>query len=238
MEIRGKTPRRGENRNHWETDKLKPGEELHGWLAGNPVCVTCHEAATTKPCLKRYTGFDVPCPGCAARLKLVDIMYQPLWRPHPFRQCVVPLRESQVVSLEKLALHQSVTVGRPKGRAQGRWIMPKVKPDLFEKTASTEFPACIAHWLPVLWGYMDRITGEQLLRGPVFDSTDYQMVSEKALRATEEEEMAKLQKANEELHRARLRGKTPQETLINVANEVFKVTPSLRHESNGNGKHG
>lgn len=169
MAIRGKTPRGSPDQNHWNTDKLKPGESFEGWIAGDGVCVTMHEAPTTKPCLKRYTGFDVGCPGCASRLKLCDITFFPVYREVVLKKCVVPLRCAAALRADKFPLHHAVVVSRPKGRNEGRSIDARPKQITFDVDRDHEFPKCIASWLPTLWGYVDRITGEQLLNGPVFD---------------------------------------------------------------------
>lgn len=182
MAIRGKTPRGSPNQNHWRTDKLDPGQAFDGWLAGDGLCVQCHEAPMTKPCIKRYTGFDSPCPGCASRLGLVDIIFVPVYRDIVLSRNVVPLRYAAAKFIEKFPLHHCVVVTRPKGRNEGRRIETRAKAMAFPGGPEHQMPACIAEWLPVLWRYTDRITGTHLLNGPVFD-TDPVKTMEAALSA-------------------------------------------------------
>ncbi len=231
MEARGKTPRGSQNKNHWHTDKMKPGDSFQAWLAGPGVCVTMHDAMPTKPCLKRYMGFDIPCPGCASRLKLVDLIFTPVYRDILLKKVVVPLRAAAYLLVSPMMLHTCVTVGRPTARNEGRYIETRPKTIPFPLSPENEFPVCIAEWLPVMWGYTGRISGEHLLRGPVFDATEAQRPSavEAAKRKADDE--AKMAAITEEQRRNRLRGKTDLETLHNVGNDLFKVNPAT--ESNG-----
>lgn len=231
MEIKGKTPRGSQNRNHWYTDKLTPGQSFDGWVAGFPLCVQCHDSENTKPCLKRYTGFDVSCPGCASRKRLVDIIFLPLYRDVVLQQCVVPFRFAMKATIEKLNLHNDVTVTRPKRKSEGRWLERRKREMKLPITPEIEMPKCIAEWLPVVWGYTDRITGTQLLNGPIFDSpAAVQMVSDAPNREQADDE-AKMNAISEQQRRARLKGKTEHETITNVLND--KVQFTVQPKSNG-----
>ena len=224
MAIRGKTPRGSENRNHWNTDKLEPGKSFEGWLAGDGVCVTCHEAPVTKPCLKRYTGFDLPCPGCASRLRLVDITYFPVYRGIHLNRTVVPLRTAAALAIEKLLLHHCVVVTRPIARKEGRYIESRAKPMPFPGGPDHEMPAEIAPWLPTLWKWSDRITGEQIMRGPVFEFTE-EVPAQKPTATMTDAQIIAEHKAKEEAYRNSKRGKTETETITNLINDRLKVVP-------------
>lgn len=224
MAIRGKTPRGSENRNHWNTDKLEPGKNFEGWIAGDGLCVTCHEAPITKPCLKRYLGYDVPCPGCASRLRIVDITYFPVYRGIHMNRTVVPLRTAPALAAEKFLLHHCVIVYRPTARKEGRYIESRPKQMPFPGGVEYEMPADISPWLPTLWKWSDRITGEQLLRGPVFEFTELTEAPKPTTTMTDAQILAE-HKAKEEAYRKTKRGKSELETMTNLIQGSLKVVP-------------
>jgi hypothetical protein len=110
----------------WHYQKIPPGGELKGWIAGEMVGVHCHWGGdNSKPCWKKITGNLLRCPRCDAELtreimaqpaKLRWIGYVPLIVYQSLKREVVVVSESVGPRVEALPVGCAVKFVRTQGK--------------------------------------------------------------------------------------------------------------------------
>lgn len=165
MASRGEKPREGVQKINWQLVRDKGKLKISAWIAGPVVGVLIHRERKPKPCLAHYTGTK-NCPGCEKRLVIGWYGFQPLYRDPDHAPILAAFMPVHLALLDTVDHGDPVLIGREDGPGNGMWVQRRVKDDRM-KTAIPErkVDQCCAWILPQIFGYVGRISGEQILHG-------------------------------------------------------------------------
>lgn len=139
---------------HFHYCNTEPGAKWHAYIAGACMWFWCHPSRRTKPCLHIITEGKLECPKCGSAVAPQLIGYQPLYREIDSRPVFIVLHEYTRETVDKLALHTRVIVGREASQSDGVWLMKALSPNpVFSSTLrERQRGADLSETLLRVWG--------------------------------------------------------------------------------------
>lgn len=111
------------DREHFSHWSIGGGEKHTAYVAGKAQWFCAHPSDRgTKPCLHWMTQGELPCRYCALHKVPAEIGYVPVWRQVDWRPLLVIVYDTEREWIEKLLLHDRVTIGRETELGARLWV--------------------------------------------------------------------------------------------------------------------
>ncbi len=140
-------------RTHFSYVTVERGGNWEAYAAGPAQWFPMHCSRRSKPCVEEMTDCDLACPFCAKGHVAIVKGYLPLYRASDGRPVVVVIDEASRHLADKLALHESVTVGRERSRGSAVWVARPLaqRPSYTTTLEARRAPADLTETLLRLW---------------------------------------------------------------------------------------